>query len=274
MLNLQQVVTEDRYSKQGVKELLFNEIDFGLLAQTMECLQPWLKGAKTATIKGMSLEDIAIQVLLVILTIRDTALFTSLVGMLTYKLTGSPTNNVITAGELLAKMSDCPLLILELRGQYIIASTPILLSDSSLARINRMAYVPPMLVEPKEVTDNKSSGHLRLKIPLILGKNKGHNLPQNYKFINNLNSIAFSLNEFILEYEEELTVHDTTTIEAYNEVYNYLLENGNKFYFTNNFDNRGRSYCAGWQCNYQGTDFKKASIQLNTKELICNTLQD
>jgi len=46
-----------------------------------------------------------------------------------------------------------------------------------------------------------------------------------------------------------------------------VLSNG-EFYLAHSYDHRGRHYARGYQLNYQGTDFNKASIEFANKEII------
>ena len=122
------------------------------------------------------------------------------------------------------------------------------------------------------------------KDSLILGR--GNNVGQhvNTNTINKLQSIPWSINENILHLlsdtlkpsDEPLTaLEEKERIKAYNirdketdNVIDYLLENGNYFYFGWKYDKRGRSYSSGYHCNPQGNEYRKAMLSFADKELL------
>ena len=50
--------------------------------------------------------------------------------------------------------------------------------------------------------------------------------------------------------------------------YSLMANQGNKFYFGNKVDKRGRIYTQGYHINLQGTPFKKASLNFANKEQV------
>jgi len=66
------------------------------------------------------------------------------------------------------------------------------------------------------------------------------------------------------EREKAFILRDKET----NDVIDYLLENGNKFYFNWKYDARGRSYCQGYHINIQGNEYRKAMLRFSNKELL------
>ena len=96
---------------------------------------------------------------------------------------------------------------------------------------------------------------------IILGRGNDVGQPVNKSAINKLQSVAWTINEDILPYLYD-TLKDSeepiTAIELAERkksfalrdretdmVINYLLENGNHFYFGWKYDKRGRSYSQG-----------------------------
>lgn len=122
------------------------------------------------------------------------------------------------------------------------------------------------------------------KDSLILGR--GNNVGQsvNTNAINKLQSIAWSLNEDIFHLihdelkasDEPLSaIEENERIKAYklrdketSAIMNYLLDNGNHFYFGWKYDKRGRSYSQGYHINPQGNEYRKAMLSFANKEYL------
>ena len=119
---------------------------------------------------------------------------------------------------------------------------------------------------------------------LVLGRGNdvGQSLPK--EFLNKIQAIPFTLNLDMVElltdklkpskdslsWSEEkerqrgfknLTQETNTTID-------YLIENGNCFWFTWKFDKRLRSYSQGYHINPQGNSYRKAIIEFADQELL------
>lgn len=150
--------------------------------------------------------------------------------------------------------------------------------DHIMDRIKAIHFVPPMLVPPKKVECNTDSPYLTDCVykPLILKHYNCHNQYLNTHAINTLNSIAWSLDTFVLgideepdpdfdEYQLEQFIKFTETSK---QVYQYLLDNGNKFYLPHFLDARGREYMRGYHVNLQGSEYRKALMNLAHKEII------
>jgi len=96
---------------------------------------------------------------------------------------------------------------------------------------------------------------------LILGRGNQHSGYINKNAINKLQAVAWEINTDIIDdiadtlkpTDKPLTPHEMASrVSAYNvrgketnTVIDYLLENGNKFWFGWNYDKRGRSYSQG-----------------------------
>lgn len=119
---------------------------------------------------------------------------------------------------------------------------------------------------------------------LVLGRGNDINQQINKDVINILQSVAWELNEDILDdlhdvlkpADEPLTAFElkdrreafrVRDIETSN-VIQYLLDNGNKFYFGWKYDKRGRSYSQGYHINPQGNQYRKAMLQFADKEVL------
>jgi len=119
---------------------------------------------------------------------------------------------------------------------------------------------------------------------LILGRGNDIGQHINKNAINRLQSVPWSINEEILPFlhdtlkpsEETLTVFETTErLKAYklrdketDNTIDYLLENGNQFYFGWKFDKRGRQYSQGYHINPQGNEYRKAMLSFANKKLL------
>jgi hypothetical protein len=219
-------------------------------------------------------QEIVYSVLSTIALIDKTELLTVTAGKIARKLEGTYLECVELAASLLGTLSDTDVIDIELRGKYLVIVTHYMLPEDIKQYIVDTCYLPPMLVQPDEVLHGGTSGHLSFTKTLILKGNK-HDLPLNYHATNRLNSVKFVLDERMLELEEESSKELDTqqkresfarNLKAYNLAYVHLI--GRPFHFTSNYDCRGRTYCGGWQVNYQGTDYKKSILSLAHKELI------
>jgi len=119
---------------------------------------------------------------------------------------------------------------------------------------------------------------------LILGRANNHSGYINKSAINKLQSIPWELNIDILddlhdslkpsdeplspleqkEREKSYTLRERETID----VIDYLLENGNKFYFGWKYCKRGRMYSQGYHINPQGNEYRKAMLSFHDKHAL------
>lgn len=159
--------------------------------------------------------------------------------------------------------------------------------------INRAMYLPPMLVPPQKIEDNKSSGYLCTTKSILLGKASHHDLKLPLDVVNKQNAIPYSLDPRMLAfpetpkkphasgdkyeatpdwakaaYVERKTTAFNNMCRVSTEVYNMLLDNGNRFYITNRVDERIRDYSQGYHVNHQGSSYKRSIIDFADKEVI------
>jgi len=138
-------------------------------------------------------------------------------------------------------------------------------------------YLPPMLCPPNEITNNTTSGYLNpVAESVILKPHNHHNKPTGLDALNIANSVAFELDEFVLNNYEETPTKLLDTVEkvknfqllknSSKKVYKMLKNQGNLFWFSWRFDKRGRMYSQGYHVNIQSTEYKKALISLSRKE--------
>jgi hypothetical protein len=99
--------------------------------------------------------------------------------------------------------------------------------------------------------------------------------------INKLQDVAWEINEDVLYHIKDTLKPDDSLTQleqrerekAYilrnletDNIIDYLLENGNKFYFGWKYDKRGRSYSQGYHINPQGNAYRKAMLSYADKE--------
>lgn len=122
------------------------------------------------------------------------------------------------------------------------------------------------------------------KDSLILGRGNDIGQDLNKDVINALQSVAWELNIDILDSIDDVLKPSSDPLSALeiqdrkyafsmrnmetNNVIQYLLDNGNKFFFGWKYDKRGRSYSQGYHINPQGNEYRKAMLQFSDKELL------
>lgn len=145
-----------------------------------------------------------------------------------------------------------------------------------LDHMNRMIYLPPMISEPKNIDNNKTSGYLTFNDSVILGNNH-HDNPIALDVLNIQNKVKVSIDieslkaievpskepKTILEKQVFMEMRDTSR-----EVAEMLIYMGNVFYWTNKYDKRGRLYTMGYHINIQSTEYKKSLINLAKEEYL------
>lgn len=175
-------------------------------------------------------------------------------------------------------------------GEKVKVFTKYTITPEYQAIINRFKYLNPMLVQPVDVNirnNNKGSGHLTIYDDSLILGGVYHNKDIDSKFLDNINNIAYELNIDVIQNFRNAWKHldkpkpnETRNdfikrVKAFNKyeqgcytAFAELYENGNKFWFTHKYDKRGRAYCSGYYCNYQGNPFAKAVIEFKNKKKI------
>jgi len=150
------------------------------------------------------------------------------------------------------------------------------LDDATADLIAKTKFLPPMLCEPNDWTNNTNGGALQGSGSCILGGMNHHNGDQSLDVLNMLQHIPWQLNElvdYVEKSNKELDTHDKLTqFELMKNqstvVYNELMDGGNQFYFEWNNDSRGRMYSQGYHLHLQSTQYKKAILDFYDEELI------
>lgn len=150
--------------------------------------------------------------------------------------------------------------------------------------LDRFQYPLPMVVPPREIKCNLDSGYLTRKASVILADNY-HEEDVCLDHLNRMNAIPLSLDLDVAETiqnrwrnldrkkpDEDWDSYRARkkAFEKYNRisrnVFEILLQEGNRIYLTHRYDKRGRTYCMGFHVSYQGNDWNKAIIQFFHKE--------
>lgn len=212
--------------------------------------------------------------------LRD-ELFTSVTAQMASRLHFSDkTEAITTIAELLAVL--CQTDVFDIRKANRMASLTIRsrmpLEEKLVRFIEESQYLPPMVCEPRELTNNFSSGYLTHNDSLILGSGNHHDGDICLDVLNKMNKVALCLDtEFLCKVEEEPTSELDTPekVEQWKHFktqsyrfYDLIVSQGNQFYLTHKVDKRGRIYAQGYHINTQGAAFKKAMIELHTQEYV------
>ena len=292
--NLQQIVTEDTYSKRSIKNLVLKDINKSDVNEMYEkccsAYSDYLRG-KYYKSKELRLEKlrtgevnktdliyevfVAVMLIKTVEPIQNTA--TAIGNFLEYE---DPFDGIKTASELLAIFRNCGLYSVYKPGKmgmYMSIKPKFNLDKDTRKQIDMKKYLMPFVSPPKEVTDNFNNGRFTFKESVVLGnKQKFHVEQLGLDALNKLNSVAFSLDKRMLKEKHEskskLEGQDKINFEQYKkectEVQEYLLKEDNQFWFSHSYDFRGRIYCQGYHISYQSTEYNKAILELFNKEII------
>lgn len=147
--------------------------------------------------------------------------------------------------------------------------------------LDRFQYPLPMVVAPKPLTKNTSTPYLSLKDGSVILRNNHHNDDVCLDHLNRMNRVKLMVNgdtakkvssewrnldkpkpgETKQDFEKRRRAFDKYDRTA-KDVIELLTELGNCFYLTHKVDKRGRTYCQGYHCTYQGASWNKAVIEL------------
>jgi len=166
--------------------------------------------------------------------------------------------------------------------EYTMISSEYDIGDELRERIAATKYMPPMLVKPNHVRHNRDTAYISYSESMILGdRHNFHEECISLDVLNIQNSIPLELDEYVLSLEETSNKPLNTPVKIANfelmknasrTVYDLILANDNLFYNTYAYDMRGRLYSKGYYVHIQGTEYKKALINFQYKEIIKDTL--
>jgi len=289
---LEQSTAEDMYSRHNKYKIIQEDIELGLEKPRklmLPLLQSYLTGTyyeskqlRVSKLKSMDivaiLEDL---VILVLETNTNTVPIQNIVGQLATQLDYSEmADRIKTAAEIVAIIchSDLYDIILardSTSGSMMLKSNFALDTPTS-TKLAAHKYLPPLVCKPNWIRANQDSGYLTKKQSVILG-GVSHDKPVNLDMLNQANSVEFSLDIRMLALAEKSKKPLDTAlkisnhklmVDSSNIVYQGMLDHDNRFWFDHRYDSRGRMYCSGYNVTYQGSEFKKAALNLHHKELI------
>ena len=140
------------------------------------------------------------------------------------------------------------------------------LKKDSIARLNVLQYLPPMLQKPNDWISNTDGGWLWERKSIILGKGTHHFKPQAYDAVNLLQSVAWTID--IPTYINHVNTNETMDNDQFERVIREYF--GKPFYFVWRYDKRGRSYSSGYDLNLQSNEYGKALLSLFNKQVVTN----
>lgn len=239
------------------------------------------KNKRVEQLKGMDLNSLVMDCFVGVAYSLRPELFTSVTAQMAARLNFSDrTEAITTVAELLAVL--CQTDAFDITKEHKMASLMVVsripLSDNLLEFIENSQYLPPMVCEPLPLVHNHSSGYLTHNDSLILGSGNHHDGDITLDVLNTINKVAFKLDlEFLSKVEEEPTfeLDNQEKVDQWRRFktqsyrfYSLMQQQGNRFYFNNKVDKRGRVYACGYHINPQGTSFKKAMLELAKEELV------
>lgn len=262
------------------------------------------KNVRVAQLAGLDIPTLVLDMFVGVAYCLREELFTSVTAQLASRLKFSDKVEAIkTVGELLAVIcaTDAFDICKASKFDSLVVINRIPLDQKLIDFIEGSIYLPPMVCEPLELTNNFSSGYLTHNDSLVLGTGNHHDGDICLDTLNTMNKVALKLDTDFLSTVEEDPTNEITIdkvradaakkgkaltdgqakeqvlkelehwhrfkVQSY-EFYLLMARQGNQFYLTHKVDKRGRAYCSGYHISTQGTSFKKACIELVREELI------
>lgn len=288
-----QLLIEETYSTKGIDKAVEKELKncpevVTLVTNGVQLLKDWMnqsyyesKQARIDQIRNLDLEALVWSVFVTTTQFQSEELFTGASAMLAARLgMNDKAEAILTCAEIMAVLCHTDAYDLLKPNKYspLYIRSNIVLSDELQSAIARGRYLPPMLIQPEKLKNNRHNPHLTYNDSLILGKGNHHDGDICLDVLDKKNSVALTLDtDFLSSVEEEPknAPTDHLQIKQWNEfkrqsyeVYEMLVKAGNEFYLTYKYDKRGRIYAQGYHVSTQGTSFKKASIELANKETV------
>lgn len=239
------------------------------------------KAKRLAQLRTLDIKVLVMEMFVGVAYSLHPELFTSVTAQMAARLNFSDrTEAITTVAELLAVLceTDAFDIIKEGRMASLMLASRIPLPENLVRFIENSQCLPPMVCEPLELKHNHSSGYLTHNDSLILGSGNHHDGDICLDVLNTINKVAFKLDtDFLSTVEEEPTFELNTQDKLDRWVrfkkqsywfYSLMSQQGNRFYFCNKVDKRGRIYAQGYHLNPQGAPFKKAMLELANEEVV------
>ena len=265
-----------------------NPIMVEKLNQGVELVKAYLTGTyyaskmkRLAQLQTLDVEALVMDIFVGVAYLLRPELFTSVSAQMSDRLGfNDRVEAITTVGELMAVLcqTDAYDILKEKRQSSLMVVSCIPLGSELTEFIEHSQYLPPMLCEPLKLTHNHSSGYLTHNDSLILGSGNHHDGDICLDVLNTVNKVQFKLaTDFLSKVEEEPTFeldtqekidHWTHFKKQSYYFYKLMATQGNRFYFCNKVDKRGRMYPQAYHLNPQGTAFKKSCLELAHEELV------
>lgn len=150
------------------------------------------------------------------------------------------------------------------------------LNDKAQSELDALQYPLPMIVMPKLLKHNQSSGYYLKEKQSVLLNNNSTKKDINLNHLNLMNQVEFSINKTVLnkvsniwKATSEMSQKQLMRFNHYAKwAQNLMIKQGNSFYFSHRYDYRGRCYCEGYYLNYQGNDYCKSILEFANKEIV------
>ncbi len=294
MANDLQELNEELFCKKHVDSRLLEYVQTSpeiqeRVAQSVAALNTWIatdhgyasKNERMLELASVDLHELTEKVFSQTIYYSEQTTFVSVVSQIAGFLGFSDKREgVTTMAEILAILCGSDLFDIskEHTGSQLMIKSNVILPQDIQDYIDRGLYLMPMVVEPKDLTNNYQSPYLTFNEPVILGKTDHHAGNVGLDVVNIQNRIALQLDVEFLKSTEELPTKAHETVEQvtlWNEfmrqskdVYIRMIEQGNQFYIPNRLCKRLRLYAQGWHINPQGTPYKKAMIELHHEEVV------
>jgi hypothetical protein len=296
MDNILQIVRQEslekRFSRHNIDKYIRDAMDIDVnkakIEKGIELLNQWLNGSyydsKNARLQQIKLLDIGklVKDLFVgIAYIQRPQLFTSVTAQLASRLGFDDKRAAIqTVAEILSVLciTDAFDITKEDKMASLMIVNTLYIPSDVLRYIEQSEYLPPMVCEPLELTNNYDSGYLSVKESLILGKGNHHDGNICVDVLNTINKVALKLDIDFLRTTEEEPTFELDTAEKRDMWLNFKSQSaimyalmhslGNEFYLTHKVDKRGRIYASGYHISTQGSAYKKAMIELANEEVV------
>jgi len=299
---LEQITIEDDYSRHQQRLIILKDITTSLSELFEESIQYLIEyfntiysyNSKNERIQyylentTLTTPELITEILLVTLPLKVPKSIQSVVGKLAEEMGYNDIfSGIKTAAEVVVVVGKSKLYnIISARnsetGSIQIQSNYVL-EDISIKRLNNMKYLPPMICKPDAVWANNHNGYLTKDESILLGKGNHHNYKLNLATVNQASAVKLSLDLRMLQLEEKAkkpnendspsqlkdkAMSHALMVKTSKNVYEELINRGNKFYFTWKFDKHGRIYSQGYHVNIQASSYKKSLINLATPQII------
>lgn len=298
-----QMQVENAYSRQNIRKMVKTDIkecqelqDKIYVAEKL--LIKWIEQDHYSTKKDclnelmnlanageFNIQDMIIDILTVVLSLDYQAKMTQIVGQCEHIL---PFDDYMVRikrmGEILYQLCVADLFDITRNVNNEISIINRYGLDGDTAKyIEQAKFLPPMLCKPNKIYSLRDSAYLTAR---AMNVSKVWNQDERdicLDVLNMSNQMAFSLDIELLKFMDEEMPEEIknfkhrsqqfeSLVTSTQEVCIELFHGGNKFYFAHFYDARGRLYCRGYHCSYQGNSYRKA--MLNFHETVEVTIDD